>query len=195
VKRIERGELDEVRVAAHVAVEQLAAMVLAGGVSSSPSEDDLKHAALYAAEAAKLRRRAAHPRPGEAMPVELERRALFFEGRADVKRSGRPMPRHLRTEAETLAHVDAFRRRLVELLEDARDRFHPDDFAHFAECLRSAAESVPPSTAAVGVRDALASILAALSPLGVTVNAQGAFVFVPFRSPLDLVTLVTEPGG
>jgi hypothetical protein len=178
-------ELEQLRDVAHRYVEQLASMARYG-VSERPTVEDLEHADHYDAEAAKLRRRKANPRLGAGEDgEELERRAKLFEARAAAKRSGRPMPRELRTPAETLARVDELRRKLAAILDEASGELAPEDFENFADALGS-------EYARGGEGDTLQRAYGALRGLGVFRDQDAVSRFAPFRSPLDGQAIVLE---
>ncbi len=175
-----RDELQRARAALEHAAARLCE-VAAQGLDEHPTEEELAHADAYAATAAMMRRRAARLRAGgneEHAAHELER-AELFDARAEAKRAGRPMPRRLRTPAESLARVDGFRQSLARLVDDFAD-LGPDEWGAFASALRSASEA----RATLAHREAFAALEGLLSALGVEPGEEERR-YVPFASPLE----------
>ena len=182
-----REALARARAALEQATTQLLELA-AEGLDEHPTEEELEHANAYAATAAMMRRRAARLRADgneEHAAYELER-AEQFEARAEAKRAGRPMPRRLRTPAESLARVDEFRRRLAQLTDDFGD-VDAGEWAAFVAALRS--RSGDPH---IAQREALAFLEQILAALGVG-SGDDRRVFAPFASPLDPVVGEARP--
>lgn len=114
---------------------------------------------------------------------ELNTRAGYYEARAFHLRNGMPMPRALRTEAESLARVDALRREVVALLERFADT-GPDELARFRFALKA------PAGTDASAADLFLGIWAALGALGVVISDAGAVEFTACRGPLDSTVLV-----
>jgi hypothetical protein len=130
-----REELEHAGAALKEAAARMIALA-AEGVDAHPTREELEHADAYAATAAMMGRRAAKFRAQgdeEHAAYETER-ANHFDARATAKRAGRPMPRELRTPAESLARVDEFRRRLAALVDAFAD-VAPDEWNWFREAL------------------------------------------------------------
>ncbi len=177
-----RDELEKGRQALHEAAARLVALA-EQGVDERPSQQDLEHARAYAETAAMMRRRAgrlAAQGDEEHAAYELGR-AEHFEARAAAKRAGDPMPRALRTPAESLVRVDEFRRSLANLLATFAD-VDAKEWAAFVEAL------APPDGPVSEVRhpsrdEGLESMERVLAALGV--EGTGERAFRPYSSPLD----------
>jgi hypothetical protein len=141
------------------------------------THDDRDLATEYERTAALYRRRAAR-RPEEA--ERLTKRAEWFERRAQVKRTGGPMPRELRTPAETLARVDEFRQALAATLAMASD-FEANDVRCFVRCL---ADRAPRALGEVDLHAFLDLATRLLSYLGGLRGPDGDFELRSYQVPL-----------
>lgn len=181
---------------AGAALTEAAARVISlasDGVDPHPTREDLEHAEAYAATAAMMRRRAVRFRAqgDEEHAVYETERADHFDARAAVKRAGLPMPRALRTPAESLARVDQFRRTLAALVDDFAD-VEPDEWHAFSEAL--AARGYRPQIAqARSYTACLASLHRVLVALGGDGGSEA--IFRPFSMPTDPASLDTGVNG
>ncbi len=140
------------------------------------------HAREYAETAALLRCRAQQLHRSEPDRADLERRARWFEARAEVKRSGAPMPPELRTPLEGLQLVDDLRHELLDLSNLVQD-VSAGELDAFLQAL--VPESNPPPGAGEALRAALGDLQraagTALDLLGARHDEAGTVRFLPVK--------------
>ena len=158
-------------------------------------QERMRLAAAYDATAGTLRARAAKEPEGSAPRAELERRAVTYEARARVKRTGERMPRELRTPRERLEAVAVFRDGLVQLLELSGE-VDAADLEFFEAALVDDRGVRPPVAGSAGEHlGFVQSILrGVLGRLGAVVEDAGGIHVPPFALPAA-PSLGTPPGG
>jgi hypothetical protein len=177
-----REELERAGMALREAAARVI-VIAVDGVEAHPTGEELEHAEAYAATAAMMRRRAAKFRARgdeDHAAYEIER-ADVFDARAAAKRAGRPMPRALRTPAESLARVDEFRRALAAVVNAFAD-LEADEWHAFGLALAQR-DHAAPRTHAASYTSCLWSLEKALLALGV--DAAQELSFRPFATPAD----------
>jgi hypothetical protein len=177
-----REELEHERQALQDAAARLVALA-EHGLDGRPTEEDLAHAQAYEESAALMRRRAARfEAQGDVEHAAYERtRAEHFKARAVVKRAGDPMPRALRTPAESLVRIDEFRRALGGLLTAFAD-IDAEEWSAFVEALVEGDEASP-DAGHLSRDESFASLERVLEALGV--QGTDERVFRAFASPLN----------
>ena len=181
----------ELARAHRAAIEQLeaarAALFAVPYLSLQREAPNPEHADSYQQTADVLRRRAARqPAPEQAATLA---RANWYAQRAEAKRTGKIMPRELRTPGERLGFVNALRHALLLVLE-AAEQLELDDVARFVhyldngegQPLHTAADA--PELAMAEVQALLERVPAVLERLGLGETDDGARGFFECAQPL-----------